>query len=80
MKQTIPYSFSESLTLERSFVRCWNKTWKGLDIGHRGAGPIEPNPDDEIYPDNTIASLRRSIRAGAKMVGYLKFLSTYTFI
>lgn len=59
------------MTMERSFIRFWNKRWKGLEVGHRGAGPsFKPSTDDDAIRENTIASLRRAIDAGADMVGF----------
>lgn len=57
--------------MERSFIRYWNKRWKGLEVGHRGAGPsFKPSSDDDAIRENTIASLQRAIDAGADMVSF----------
>lgn len=55
--------------MKRSFIRYWNKRWKGLEVGHRGAGPsFKPSSDDDAIRENTIASLQRACDAGADMV------------
>lgn len=55
--------------MKRSFIRYWNKRWKGLEVGHRGSGPsFKPSSGDDAIRENTIASLQRAIDAGADMV------------
>lgn len=55
--------------MKRSFCRYWNKLWTGLEVGHRGSGvSFKPNAEEDAIRENTIASLRRAIDAGADMV------------
>lgn len=61
--------------MEHSFIRYWNKRWKGLEVGHRGSGPsFKPTSDDDAIRENTIASYRRAIDAGADMVSYINHI------
>lgn len=65
--------------MKRSFTRYWNKRWTGLEVGHRGSGPsFKPTSDDDAIRENTIASLRRAINAGADMVCDLFFFISNT--
>lgn len=55
--------------MKKTFCSYWNKRWKGLDVGHRGSGTsFKPTSGDDVIRENTIASLRRAIEAGADMV------------
>lgn len=64
--------------MKRSFVRYWNKRWKGLEVGHRGAGSsFNPTSDADAIRENTIASLRRAIDAGADMVSHKILLQEF---
>lgn len=64
--------------MKRSFCRYWNKRWKGLEVGHRGAGTsFKPTSGDDTIRENTIASLRRAGDAGADMVYIYIFVHFY---
>lgn len=55
--------------MKKSFCSYWNRRWTGLDVGHRGSGTsFKPTSGDDVIRENTIASLRRAIDAGADMV------------
>lgn len=65
--------------MKRSFCRYWNKRWIGLDVGHRGSGTsFKPTSCDDAIRENTIASLRRAIDAGADMVSGRVDIGTVT--
>ncbi|XP_046404037.1 glycerophosphocholine phosphodiesterase GPCPD1-like isoform X1 [Ischnura elegans] len=53
-----------------SYARHWKHTWKGLDVGHRGAGVSFKTQTKQCAEvrENTIASLLRAARHGADMV------------
>ncbi|XP_049277115.1 glycerophosphocholine phosphodiesterase GPCPD1 isoform X2 [Anopheles funestus] len=57
-------------TLERSYIRYWNKRWTGLDVGHRGSGTSFKASDGNVIRENTIASLKKAVAHGADMVEF----------
>ncbi|XP_058058575.1 glycerophosphocholine phosphodiesterase GPCPD1 [Anopheles bellator] len=57
-------------TLERSYIRYWNKRWAGLDVGHRGSGTSFKASDGNVIRENTIASLKKAVTHGADMVEF----------
>ncbi|XP_052866164.1 glycerophosphocholine phosphodiesterase GPCPD1 [Anopheles cruzii] len=57
-------------TLERSYIRYWNKRWAGLDVGHRGSGTSFKANDGNVIRENTIASLKKAVTHGADMVEF----------
>lgn len=55
-----------------SYSRIWKKTWHGLDVGHRGLGTsfkLEIAECAEVR-ENTIASLKNAVSAGADLVEF----------
>lgn len=56
--------------LRVSYARYWNPKWKGLDVGHRGAGTSFKSSSDGVIRENTIASLKRAAEHGADMVEF----------
>lgn len=56
--------------MSASFTRYWKETWKGLEVGHRGAGNSyhsQPKSCATIR-ENTIASFKYAAENGADMV------------
>ncbi|CAH1183717.1 unnamed protein product [Phaedon cochleariae] len=55
-----------------SYIRHWNKTRSGLDVGHRGSGSSFKNKVQNCAEvrENTIASLRNAIEHGADFVEF----------
>lgn len=57
--------------MKQSYCRYWNKRWKGLEVGHRGAGTsFKPCTEKDAIRENTIASLKRAADHGADMVEF----------
>lgn len=56
--------------MKRSFCRYWNKRFKGLEVGHRGAGTSFKTTSTDTIRENTIASLKRAADHGADMVEF----------
>ncbi|XP_055601409.1 glycerophosphocholine phosphodiesterase GPCPD1 isoform X2 [Uranotaenia lowii] len=61
---------SPGCTLEKSYIRYWNKRWTGLDVGHRGSGTSFKTIDGNVIRENTIASLKKAVLHGADMVEF----------
>jgi hypothetical protein len=53
-----------------SYIRYWNEKWKGLDVGHRGAGTSFKNTSGGSIRENTIASLKKAGESGADFVEF----------
>ncbi|XP_037078748.1 glycerophosphocholine phosphodiesterase GPCPD1-like [Pollicipes pollicipes] len=58
--------------MESSFSRYWRATWRGLDVGHRGAGSSFTHKSEVCanIRENTIASLKQAIEHGADFVEF----------
>ncbi|XP_058820289.1 glycerophosphocholine phosphodiesterase GPCPD1 isoform X1 [Topomyia yanbarensis] len=57
-------------SLERSYIRYWDKRWTGLDVGHRGSGTSFKTSEGNVIRENTIASLKKAVAHGADMVEF----------
>lgn len=53
-----------------SFSRYWNHKYRGLDVGHRGAGTSFKVTSSGTIRENTIASLKRASESGADFVEF----------
>lgn len=53
-----------------SYERYWNQKYKGLDVGHRGAGTSFKISSGNTIRENTIASLKKAASSGAKFVEF----------
>ncbi|KAK4297274.1 hypothetical protein Pmani_030296 [Petrolisthes manimaculis] len=55
-----------------SYTRHWKDSWKGLEVGHRGAGnSYHPEPKScANIRENTVASLKYAADSGADMVEF----------
>ncbi|XP_071519746.1 glycerophosphocholine phosphodiesterase GPCPD1-like isoform X1 [Panulirus ornatus] len=65
-----PMEFGGDMSV--SYARHWKDSWKGLEVGHRGAGNSyhsEPKSCANIR-ENTIASLKYAAEIGADMVEF----------
>jgi len=58
--------------MDSSFSRYWRATWRGLDIGHRGAGNSFSHKSELCanVRENTIASLKQATEHGADFVEF----------
>lgn len=62
---------STSCDMKVSYCRYWKHQWKGLDIGHRGAGNSGRNYRTcANIRENTIASLQKAAEHGADFVEF----------
>ncbi|KAK7019207.1 Glycerophosphocholine phosphodiesterase gpcpd1 [Halocaridina rubra] len=65
-----PMEFGGDMSI--SYARHWKDSWKGLEVGHRGAGNSyhsEPKSCANIR-ENTVASLKYAAEIGADMVEF----------
>ncbi|XP_066944816.1 glycerophosphocholine phosphodiesterase GPCPD1 isoform X1 [Macrobrachium rosenbergii] len=65
-----PMEFGGDMSV--SYARHWKDSWKGLEVGHRGAGNsyhTEPKSCANIR-ENTVASLKYAAELGADMVEF----------
>lgn len=53
-----------------SFLRYWNHKYRGLDVGHRGAGTSFKVTSGGTIRENTIASLKKASESGADFVEF----------
>lgn len=53
-----------------SYIRYWNEKYRGLDVGHRGAGNSFKVTSSGTIRENTIASLKRAGESGAHFVEF----------
>lgn len=53
-----------------SFSRYWNDKYRGLDVGHRGAGSSFKVTSGGTIRENTIASLKKASETGADYVEF----------
>ncbi|XP_069990448.1 glycerophosphocholine phosphodiesterase GPCPD1 isoform X1 [Penaeus vannamei] len=68
----VVYPMPTRCDMSVSYARHWKDTWKGLEVGHRGAGNSyhsEPKSCANIR-ENTIASLKYAAEIGADMVEF----------
>ncbi|XP_043204717.1 glycerophosphocholine phosphodiesterase GPCPD1-like [Amphibalanus amphitrite] len=58
--------------MENSYSRYWRETWRGLDVGHRGAGNSFTHKPEACanIRENTIASLKQAMEHGADFVEF----------
>ncbi|XP_050702343.1 glycerophosphocholine phosphodiesterase GPCPD1-like, partial [Eriocheir sinensis] len=68
----VVYPMDHGGDMSVSYTRHWKDSWKGLEVGHRGAGNSyhsEPKSCANIR-ENTIASLKYAAEKGADMVEF----------
>lgn len=63
-------SRSDSSPYQISYIRHWNEKYRGLDVGHRGAGTSFKVTSTGTIRENTIASLKRASESGADFVEF----------
>lgn len=51
-------------------MRYWNEKYRGLDVGHRGAGTSFKVSSSGTIRENTIASLKKAGESGAHFVEF----------
>lgn len=64
-------SMNEQLCdLRVSYMKHWEDTWKGLDVGHRGSGSSFKTKEGTPIRENTIASLKNAASSGADLLEF----------
>lgn len=64
-----------NMNLRTTSMTLWKSNWIGLDIGHRGNGvsfriASSSSSSETLYPENTIASLKKAALNGADMLEF----------